>query len=160
MSDFLIELNHLGITARIKRLNDSINNSIRQLYLSEDLDIEPSWHLILLLIKQEGSILSVDISKQLGISQPAITKVVRKIKEKGYITFKSDQSDNRAKRVVLTKKGENAFPKWERIWKAGEAAIQEMLKDNTHFFSALARFEDEHTINSFHERAKKLIHSV
>ncbi len=40
--DFLKELEFLGVTARIKRLSDSLFYSIKGLYASENIDLEPS----------------------------------------------------------------------------------------------------------------------
>ena len=56
MDDYLGAMKHLGLTARIKRLNDALNYGIKDLYKSEGLDIEPSWHLVLLLLKKEKKI--------------------------------------------------------------------------------------------------------
>ncbi|MCG8329695.1 MAG: MarR family transcriptional regulator [Chitinophagales bacterium] len=157
MNDFLKEIEHLGITARIKRLNDSLTYGIKALYQSQDMDIEPSWHLILLLLKKEQQLSLVELSERLHISQPAITKAIKKMKAKAYVQQKVSPSDNRVKLIELTEKSQQAFPAWERVWDAGQKAIAELLENNEHFFSALAAFEHANKQQAFKERASNLL---
>lgn len=157
MNDFLNELKYLGITARIKRLNDALTYSIKDLYQSQNMDIEPSWHLILLLLKKDKQLSSVELSKRIQISQPAITKVIKKMITKGYVKQTISPADNRVKIVELTAKSHQNFPKWEKVWDAGQNTIAEMLADNDIFFTALSAFEDQQRQKSFKERAQRLL---
>lgn len=157
MNDFLKELKYLGITARIKRLNDALTYSIKDLYRLQNMDIEPSWHLIFLLLKKDKQLSLSELSNQLQISQPAITKVIKKMIAKGYIKQTTSLTDNRVKIIELTKKSHLAFPKWEKVWNAGQKAIVEMLEDNDFFFNTLAAFENQQSRLSFKERAQKLL---
>ena len=157
MNDFLRELNFLGVTARIKRLHDTLNSDIKALYQKESLDIEPSWHLVLLILKEEKHINLVEIANRLNISQPAITKVVHKMIEKGYVIKQDNLVDNRSKNLSLTAKATKAFPKWERTWDAGKKAVRELLQHNEHFMEALSYLEDETAQNSFKKRAIKFL---
>ena len=45
MNDFLTEMEYIGITSRLKLLNDSIRYITKQLYKSKGVDIEPNWNL-------------------------------------------------------------------------------------------------------------------
>ena len=157
MNDFLNELKYLGITARIKRLNDALTYSIKRLYESQDMDIEPSWHLILLLLKKNKQLSSIELSKRIQISQPAITKVIKKMIAKGYVKQTMSSVDNRIKIIELTVKSHQNFPKWEKVWDAGQNAIAEMLADNAIFFNALSAFEAQQMQLSFKERAQRLL---
>ena len=157
MQDYLIELNHLGLTARIKRLNDSLNYNIKRLYISQNLDIEPSWHLVLLILRKNQQLSLSDLSKRLQISQPAITKLVKKMSAKGYVQLSPSTKDTRVKHIHLTKKSMDTFPKWERVWSVGEQVIGEMLEGNEVFIDALTDFESEQQQLPFLERTKRLL---
>lgn len=154
MNDFLKELDFLGVTARIKRLNDSFNHGIRELYRSQGLDIEPSWHLVLIIIKNEGSVNLVEVANRLHISQPAVTKLVNNIIDKGYIEKMNDPQDSRAKRIKLSDTGKKEFPKWETVWEAGQKAVREMLQENVHFITSLTLLEEANSVEAFQDRAK------
>lgn len=157
MDDFLKEIKYLGITARIKRLNDALSYNIKDLYRSQNLDIEPSWHLILLLLKKNKQLSLVELSKQMQISQPAVTKIIKKMLDKGYVKQSISSTDNRVKIIELTRKSHTAFPIWEKVWDAGQQAIANMLADNEAFFTALAEFEKQQVEDPFSDRAKKFL---
>lgn len=157
MNDFLKEIEYLGVTARIKRLNDAITYSIKDLYRVQNMDIEPSWHLIFLLLKKNKQLSLVELSKRIQISQPAITKVIKKMMHKGYVKQSTSKSDSRVKIIELTQKSYQYFPKWQRVWNAGQKAIAEILEDNAVFLSALSAFENQHWEQPFKERAQRLL---
>ena len=78
-ADYLKTLGHLGVTARIKRLSDTLFYSIRELYRQLGVDMEPSWHLVFLILKQEGKVTMQELSNQLHLSKPAVTKMIKKM---------------------------------------------------------------------------------
>lgn len=153
--DFLKELGYLGVTARIKRLSDALFYSIKELYDHQGIDIEPSWHLVLLSLKQEDQVTMLDLAKWLNLSKPAITKMVNKMQRMGYVDFASDQNDQRKKIVQLSAKAKKELPKLERIWNAGQKTVEQMLENNPMFLEALSDFEKQQTEQSFSERAIK-----
>ena len=150
--DFLRELEYLGITARLKRMSDSLSYSIRELYKFEAVDIEPSWHLVFLYLKKHKTRTMTELSEALHISQPAIVKMINKMKKRGYLEVIKDSQDNRKKQLQLSKKAQNALPKFERIWSAGQQSIKDMLKMNDEFLITLEKFEREIERKNFKDR--------
>lgn len=152
-NDFLRELEFLGITARLKRLSDAISYSIKDLYKSQDLDIEPSWHLVFLILKNEKEVSLTEIADALNFSQPAMTKMITRMKNKGYVEISISGKDTRKKLIFLSKKAKKELPKFEKIWDAGQKSIRQILKDNMDFFSNLEEFENQILLKSFKDRA-------
>lgn len=150
--DFLKELEYLGITARLKRLSDAMSYSIKNLYKEEGFDIEPSWHLILLYLKEHRSASMSEVAEAFNYSQPAITKMIRKIVQREYLLLKSDPQDSRKKLISLSEKAHAELPRFERVWEAGQNAIRKMLVENEGFLLALDQLEREHQKASFQER--------
>ena len=74
-NDFLKELGYLGLIARLKRLSDSMLYSIRDLYKLEDIDIEPNWHLVFLILKKHKTRTMTEIAESFHLSQAAIVKI-------------------------------------------------------------------------------------
>lgn len=151
--DFLKELEYLGITARLKRMSDSISYSIKELYKHENIDIEPSWHLVLLILKKHKTRTMTEISEDFNISQPAMVRMIEKIARKGYIDIIENKTDKRKKQLQLSKKALKELPKFERVWDAGQKSIRDMLKGNKVFFSSLEKFEQQLDKTDFKERA-------
>jgi len=150
--DFLKELEFLGITARLKRLSDSMSYSIKSLYKKEGLDIEPSWHLVLLYLKERETATMKEIAEAFNYSQPAITKMMKKMVDRGFLLLETDAIDARKKRISLSPKAKEELPHFEKIWLAGQEAIRKMLLENEGFLLVLEQMEMANQQLSFEER--------
>jgi len=151
-NDFLKALGYLGLIARLKRLSDSMLYSIRDLYKLEDIDIEPNWHLVFLILKKHKTRTITEIAKSFHLSQPAIVKIINKMKKKGYIDIIKDTRDNRKRQLQLSQKAISELPRFEKIWHAGQQTIEEMLEANQAFLNQLEKFEQQIEHQSFKER--------
>ncbi len=151
--DFLPELEHLGFTARIKRLNEKIVSSTIDHYSSLNLDIEPNWHVIFLLLKQRERLTVTEIAQALGFSHPAMIKITRKMKEQGYLETFKDEKDGRKMLIQLSKNGRNVLPLFEKEWQR----IQDVLKEvvDSDFLEKLSHLEQALQQKSFKERYTK-----
>ncbi len=114
--DYLQTLETAGYTARIKRISDGIMYDSRKVYASLNLNIEPNWHLIFLLLKQEKKMTVTQIAEALGFSHPAIIKIVKKMKLLEYLESETDTKDSRKQLIKLTKKSLLELPKLEEEW--------------------------------------------
>lgn len=151
-NDFLRKLGFLGVTARLKRLSDALTTSIKQYYQANDVDIEPSWHLVLLFLKDRDAT-PAEIATSLNLSPPAMTKMIGRMVAGGYLDVLPDKADGRKKNVRLSAKARDRLPLFERLWAAGEAAVREILGEDTVFLGQLEAFEDQVGSRSFAERA-------
>lgn len=142
MTDFIGSIGFFGLTARIKRLSDILNSEARNIYKHLELDIEPNWHLVFLLLKDK-ELTVTEISKTLGFSHPAIIKITKKMIEKGYLTRIDDPKDARRSLLSLTNKSKNLLPKFENEWqriktKVEECSSEEFLKELKHFETSIS----------------------
>ncbi len=150
--DLLRELGHLGVTARLKRLSDSISYSIRKLYEAKGFDIEPSWHLLFLMLEQNGTTTMTEIADAMQYSQAAITKIIKKMVKKGYVELSTDDADQRRKLIQLTPQAKRKLPQFKAVWQAGQAVIAEMLAGNEAFLIGLTHFENQQDQSEFSDR--------
>ncbi len=152
-NDFLKELGYLGVTARLKRLSDSLSAGIKELYKDNEVDIEPGWHLVFLFLKERENCSMVEIAGALKLSQPALTKMVNRMIRTGYLEVIQCEADKRKKILKLTPLAKEKFPLFEKIWKSGMNSVKEILIGNDNFFRCLEKFEDNTREKSFNERA-------
>ena len=151
--DFLKELEFLGVTARLKRLSDVLSYSIKELYKANGIDIEPSWHLVFLMLKRQNKSTMTEIADALNLSQAATTKMITRMTKKGYVVVLKDEHDSRKKILQLSEKANTELPKFEKIWDAGQKSIREILEPNMEFFKYLEEFETQINNKSFKDRA-------
>ena len=151
-NDFLKELGYLGVIARLKRVSDSIFYSIREVYKLENMDIEPNWHLVFLILKKHKTRTMTEIAKSFHLSQPAIVKIINKMRNKGYIDIIKDTHDNRKRQLQLSKKAKSELPRFEKLWSVGQQTIKEMLEESELFLVLLEKFEQQIEQKSFKGR--------
>jgi DNA-binding MarR family transcriptional regulator len=94
------------------------------------------------LSKKNNAVTQVDIANQSNADRMMVSKVLRTLEEKGFITRQEHQTDTRAKTIKLTTKGEAVLQK----------AIKNVENADLDFFSAL-----ETKLSSFNSSMLKLI---
>ena len=116
-NDFLYEMGYPGITARLKRLNDLFVVQTKQFYKEFDIDIEPNWHMIFVLLEKEEKLSITEIADFLQISHPGVIKLVKKMKKNGYLKSQQDPNDSRKHLLMLSDKAIENLPKFHFYWK-------------------------------------------
>jgi len=128
--DFIKESGYRALDNRLKRISDRMAHDTRKFFKQLDLDVEPSWHLVFKLLKENKGYTMVDIAEQLGYSPPSTVVMLKKMAKKGYIKTKKDPIDKRKQNIELTKKALDLLPKLEQIWASCEYAIYQLLKED------------------------------
>lgn len=115
-SDFIKDLEFIGYTARIRRLSDKLNKMGRVVYNDLNLEIEPNWHLILLLLEEEKELTATEIAEILSFSHTAIIKIAKKMVQSGFLNCQKSTIDSRKQLYSLTEKATKKLPKLKAIW--------------------------------------------
>ena len=150
--DFLKEIGPAGLHSRLKRLSDDILYSTRDYYKSLELDIEPNWILVFLLLEKNGTTTITEISQYLAMSHPACVKIINAMKKRGYVLASIDQNDSRKQQLELSDKSLELFPFFQKHWEAGIKTTQDLLEDSPHFLEDLAAFEAKIKEGSYKDR--------
>lgn len=150
--DFLKELEYLGLIARLKRLSDSMLYSIRELYRLKGIEIEPNWHFVFLILKEYKTRTMTQMAEAFQLSQPAVVKIINKMKKKGYIDMVHDPHDHRKRQLRLSQKAMKELPVFEKIWDSGQASIEQMLEGDRTFLDLLEKLELHIRSRDFKER--------
>jgi len=147
---------YLTFTARLKRISDNLLYSAKDLYKTLNLEIEPNWHLIFLLFKENQTLTITEIAEKLKISQPGVIKIVNKMKAKKYLKSEKDKKDSRIQLLKLTTIAKKELPKLDEIWLASEKTIIDILDNNPAIFEQLDRIEK--AISESNYKKRTLIH--
>jgi len=149
-NDFIKELAFKGFTARIKRLSDQLLYDARKLYEEIEIGIEPNWHLVFLLLKHKKELTVTEIAQQLGFSHPAIIKIVKKMKEQGYVESKVDNEDNRRFLITLSEKAMIHLPILEKKWETIQEVVQAFIDES--FLQQLTEIENKLNEENLYQR--------
>lgn len=153
--DFIKTLGYKAFDSRLKRISDRMSHDVRKLYKEIDIDIEPNWYLIFMLLQNRGEISIADIAESLGYSHPSVVIIVKKMSEKDYLHMQKDKDDKRKQLVSLSSKATEILPELELIWQSCESAILKLLSDDLSIFSFLDDIDAELKANSFYNRFKQ-----
>ncbi|WP_236252801.1 MarR family winged helix-turn-helix transcriptional regulator [Echinicola sp. 20G] len=153
--DFLLEMGHDGLTARLKRLSDLFIYQTKEFYKSKKLDIEPNWHMVFLLLQKHNKLTVTEMAETLRISHPAMIKLINKMKKSGYISSQQDKSDLRKFYLSLSKKAVRELPKLEMHWKALSQALKEMMDNDETILKLLGNMENKFIEMDYMSRAEE-----
>lgn len=151
---YLENLGQNGFTARIKRISELLIYDARKIYKSLNLEIEPNWHLVFLLLKREKQLTVTQIAQQLNFSHPAIIKIVKQMKKKGYLQSTTDSNDARRQLLQLTKKSEKELPVLEREWGKIHRLLQDVVDSD--MLRKLSEIEKKLNYMGLYERYQDL----
>ncbi|MDR2234957.1 MAG: MarR family transcriptional regulator [Chryseobacterium sp.] len=153
--DFIKELGYKALDSRLKRISDRMSHDVRKLYKEIDIDVEPNWYLVFMLLQKNGAMAIVDIAEPLGYAHPSVVVIVKKMEEKGYLRMKKDRADKRKQIVSLTEKAVKMLPQLEHLWDSCEKAILEVLSDDLGILAYLDGIDAALKNRSFHDRFKE-----
>ncbi len=111
----------------ISKIHQKGNNYIiEQLNLRDAKGLAPSHGDILICLYQDGKMTMKDIAQKIRRTKPTVTVLVDKLEKSGFVKREVSESDSRSFNIVLTKKGEDFRPVFEKISKG----LNEMLHKN------------------------------
>ncbi|MFD2581416.1 MarR family winged helix-turn-helix transcriptional regulator [Pedobacter vanadiisoli] len=154
-SDLIRELGYKALDSRFKRISDRMAHDVRRFYKEFDIDIEPNWYLIFMLLQEKKQLPISAIAELLGYAHPSVAIIVKKMTEKGYLNVKKDSKDMRKQMVSLSDKALEILPKLEQIWHSCEKAILKLLAHDLTILQYLDNIDEELKSNSFLNRFKQ-----
>ncbi len=136
-STFTDELGFLSLAAQLKTVQEAMVHSARSFYKDLNLDIEPNWYLVFLLLKKHQQLSVTEISDHLGMAHPSVISIIKKMKKKGFLISLKDEHDSRKQLISLSEKAIALLPEFELVWKASEKAIIKMLGNDYKFLKTI-----------------------
>ncbi|RAV27775.1 MarR family winged helix-turn-helix transcriptional regulator [Sinomicrobium soli] len=142
-NDFLERMGYAALSSRLKRLSDALLYSTNQFYKQQGLDVEPSWRMIIILLREKSPMTVSQLSLETKLSHPAVVQLTNKMKAKGYLKSSADPQDGRRSLLELTTKAEEVLPLLQKCWKACNMTMKELTKGKTLIFEVLKDMETQ-----------------
>lgn len=149
--DFVRELGYLGFTMRLKRINDALLQEGRKLYQSLNVDIEPNWYVVFTVLKKYESLSVTEIADKIMLAHPSVITIINKMMKAGYLNSAPCKDDSRRRVLELSEKAKQMLPTYEKIWAAGDKAIEDALSE-MNGLEFLTFMEDKFMQSGFKER--------
>lgn len=156
-TDLVKEMGYIALATRLKRISDKMTHSTRLMYKNLNIDIEPNWYLVLIIIKKQPKSSIMNIAEQLGFTHQSVINITNKMIKRNYLIAFKDDNDKRKTIFELTEKATKTLPKVEEIWNYGKEAIYELLDGDISIIEHLDVLELNLVKSSFGDRIKTKI---
>lgn len=139
-----IDYAQLAIGSRLRRLSDTLFDSVDKIYNSRGFDFKSrQFAAICHLQRKEGSSIQ-DLAEALRATHPAAIQMVRQLSDLKLVTVRKDKSDARKTRVTLSKAGQELVRKLSPCWLEIQGALNAVLESVApKFLEDLSRLEKE-----------------
>lgn len=123
----LKELGFLSLATRIKTLGDNMLADGVQIYAGLAVNFQPRWFSVFYLLQEHQQLPVTEVASRIGLSHPAIIKIIESMEEAGLIESGRNSRDGRKRMITLSAKGEALIPELQPIWKALEEELKELF---------------------------------
>lgn len=127
MSDVLAVEGAVMLGSRLKRLAERLQAGAERIALDCGLPTQPSQMPLLTALYRHGPMTVGEAVKVLGISQPAVTRILTRLVTMGLVETSREARDQRSKTLSLSTKGKEAMDLANTVlWPRLRAAVNEV----------------------------------
>jgi DNA-binding MarR family transcriptional regulator/N-acetylglutamate synthase-like GNAT family acetyltransferase len=156
--NFVQELGIKAFGSRLKNFSDLLIRDVTQIYSEQNIDFEPRWFTLMMLLEREGELSVTGIAQRLNQTHPAVIQVATVLEREGLVNSTKKEQDARKRYLKLSSKGKKLISEIEPLWKSIENATQILLEEtDPDFLNALYKIEMHLQKKSLYERIKEQI---
>lgn len=150
--DSLSTLAYSALGSRSKRLSDYCFEQVKQVYDALSITFDPVFYPYVSHISRFSGDTIVDLAKGLGISQPAASKMLKRIAAARLVSVRSDKADKRTKRLYLTQTGERELFRIRPVLEALNQVMAAIDTPQPDLLAGMASFEQAFSEISLKQR--------
>ena len=95
-----------------------------------DLDTTPTRYTLMLLIRENPRIRSVDLARALGMARSGMVRLIDELEQRGLISRETDKKDRRNQALVLTSLGRRKLTRIQKVVEQHEAHVTANLSES------------------------------
>jgi len=130
MSDFVRDKGPRLLGTRIRRLSETIDRAVGEIYRELDVRFEPRWAALLNLLTQEECVTVTTAASLLGQSHVAVVQTSNMLVKEKLVESAVDAEDRRKRNLRLTKSGRRLVKHLEPVWRAIAAESEALLSND------------------------------
>ena len=134
----------MALGSRLRLLTSKVTEDATQIYeLYNIAGFSPKWFPVFFVLSETEEITITEIAKEIGHSQPSVTKIIKEMTKAGLVNDKLNSNDKRRNVVGLTTEGISLAKKMiEEQCADIDVAIDEIISEATNnLWEALAEWE-------------------
>ncbi|WP_210149122.1 bifunctional helix-turn-helix transcriptional regulator/GNAT family N-acetyltransferase [Chryseobacterium scophthalmum] len=134
----------MALGSRLRLLTSKVTEDAAQIYELYNIEgFSPKWFPVFFVLSETEEITITEIAKEIGHSQPSVTKIIKEMTKAGLVNDKLNSNDKRRNVVGLTTEGISLAKKMiEEQCTDIDVAIDEIISEATNnLWEALAEWE-------------------
>ena len=134
----------MALGSRLRLLTSKVTEDAAQIYELYNIEgFSPKWFPVFFVLSEIEEITITEIAKEIGHSQPSVTKIIKEMTKAGLVNDKLNSNDKRRNVVGLTNEGISLAKKMIKEQCADiDVAIDEIISEATNnLWEALAEWE-------------------
>ena len=105
MPDLLVDLGHLFLGSRLKRLAERLQADAAKVHRALGVDAQPAELALMAALDRYGPMTTSAAVETLGVSQPAVSRTAAGLVERGLLASDAEDADLRQRTMKLTRSG-------------------------------------------------------
>ncbi len=156
--NYIRQLGAVAIASRLRALNDVLVRDAVRIYEEQEVDFEPRWFPLVMLLKEKGPLSVMEIAEQLNMTHPAVNQTCNILEKKGHIRSLKDKKDKRKRIIHLNDQCIQLTEQLEPLWKHFESAVTDLFYETqADFLDILSEMEEALDRKSMYERIREQV---
>jgi DNA-binding MarR family transcriptional regulator/N-acetylglutamate synthase-like GNAT family acetyltransferase len=140
--DMYNQIGKIALGSRLRRLSERMGEEAFQIYKLYNIELQPNWFPVFYVLSQGQEKTISTIAKEIGHSQPSISKIVREMAKKGIVDERKGKMDKRKNVISLSEKGKKMTSKIKHSYEDVNISIEKALMEtNADLWKAIEEWE-------------------
>lgn len=156
--DLFVELGHLALASRLKRLGELLQAQVSEVYAEQAVSFRARWFPVLIALTRTSPLSIVQLAAILGLTHTAIAQIAQEMEGQGLVASQQDPRDGRRRLLGLTAEGEATTARLQPLWEEVRAATAELVAESGHdLLAAIAAVEERLSVRPMDDRLRSRI---
>lgn len=130
--NFFDQVGKMAIGSRLRMLTEKVTEDASQIYKLYDVNLQPKWFPVFYVLSNGEQKTITAIAKEIGHSHPSVSRIIREMAKKGFVTESKDKGDGRRNVVSLSIKGREVNDKIQAQYEDVNKVIEDIISQTRH----------------------------
>jgi DNA-binding MarR family transcriptional regulator len=155
--DAVADLGYLALGTRLKRLAEQLQAGVAEVLVERGEAVQPGQLPLLVAVAGSDGLTIAQLVKAIGVSQPAISRMLGSLERDNLVRFETDPDDARVRRVSLTPRSRRLLDGLRTTIFPSVAAAAAELCVGLDLLTRLSTIEARNRELSFADRIRKAV---
>lgn len=154
--EFFTLAGKMSVGSRLRILSERLMEDAAKVYEMYQIEMKPKWFPVYYVLSNGEEKTITAIADEIGHSHPSVSKIIKEMRQEGWIQDQIKQEDKRKNVVTLTEKALAIVPQLNSLYDDVQSAVEEVDKESSHdLWKAVAEWEEALQNRAFFYRVRE-----